>query len=394
MGANLTAKRLLVGLIVTFLLTGCAAAATPSPPATAAATTSVAVATPALTPTPTPTPFVGAAVLTITCDGTAARLDATAVRAMPDGVHVDASATDGAPATVDVLAGDEGVVATTRGAAALVLAPGPYHVACLDPAEGDGPAVSFVIGDPDGLWKSSDTTCADGSGTAGSGDGPPASPAAAIAYLRTLVPLRQYDILEPAGYPEAPSGWIRLVRDGQVVASWQVQGTGDALRVNSTRTCPEPTSLAPTQSPPPTSSPEPSTPLGPPAAPTGATYHDDRFTGLKDVTVTAAWNEASPNGVSIWVYAVTECLAPAGSDRVDCVTEGSKIPASALVVLRKVPAAAGTTAWTFTDYNIGGALGVYGPVEYYAIILRAVSKAGQSPFVVAGTAQSCYQCTY
>jgi hypothetical protein len=81
MGANLTAKRLLVGLIVTFLLTGCAAAATRSPSATAAATTSVAVAAPALTPTPTPTPFVGAAVLTITCDGTAARLKATAVRA-------------------------------------------------------------------------------------------------------------------------------------------------------------------------------------------------------------------------------------------------------------------------------------------------------------------------
>jgi uncharacterized lipoprotein YajG len=77
MGANLTAKRLLVGLIVTFLLTGCAAAAAPSPPATAAATNSVAVAT----RTPTPAPFVGAAVLTITCDGTAAGLDATAVRA-------------------------------------------------------------------------------------------------------------------------------------------------------------------------------------------------------------------------------------------------------------------------------------------------------------------------
>lgn len=220
----------------------------PLPPRDPNVMVPTAVPSPTPTPTPTPTPFVGATVLRITCDGKAATLDATAVRAMPDGVHVDASATDGSPATVDVWAGDQGVVATTRGAATVVLPPGPYQVACLDPSAGDGPAVAFVIGDPEGLWKSSDTTCVDGSGTAGSGDGPPAAPAAAIAYLRTLVQLRPNDTLEAAGYPNAPSGWIRLVRDGQVVASWQVQGTGDALMINSTWTCPEPTSPTPAAS--------------------------------------------------------------------------------------------------------------------------------------------------
>jgi hypothetical protein len=59
-----------------------------------------------------------------------------------------------------------------------------------------------------------------------------------------------------------------------------------------------------------------------------------------------------------------------------------------------VPAAAGATTWTFTDYNIVGALGVYDSVEYDSIILRAINGAGESPFVVAGTAQSCYRCTY
>ena len=152
----------------------------------------------------------------------------------------------------------------------------------------------------------------------------------------------------------------------------------------------------PKPTPKPTPSPEPSVASGPPAARTGATYHDDRWTHgvAPDVTVTVAWNEASPDGVSIWVYAVTECLVPTPSYGVDCVTKDSKIPASALVVLRKVPAAAGTTAWTYTDRNIAGALGAYGKVEYYAIILRAVNKAGRSPFVVAGTAQSCNPCTY
>ena len=56
MGTNLTAKRLLGGLTVTFLLTGCAAGATPSPSATEAATPAVAVATSTPTPALAPTP--------------------------------------------------------------------------------------------------------------------------------------------------------------------------------------------------------------------------------------------------------------------------------------------------------------------------------------------------
>lgn len=147
----------------------------------------------------------------------------------------------------------------------------------------------------------------------------------------------------------------------------------------------------PTQSPTPTSSPKPSTQPGPPAAPTGATYHDDRGVA-PDVTVSVAWHEASPEGVSIWVYGVTDCLASA--DGAECVTETTKIPPSALSLIRKVPAAAGTTAWTYTDQNIGGALGVYNDVAHYAIILRAVNTVGQSPFVVAGTNSSCSNCTY
>jgi hypothetical protein len=138
-------------------------------------------------------------------------------------------------------------------------------------------------------------------------------------------------------------------------------------------------------------SPEPSVASGAAAAPTGATYHDDRGVA-PDVTVTVGWHEGSPEGVSIWVYGVTDCLASA--DGAPCVTETTKIPASALLLIRKVPAATGTTAWTYTDHNIAGALGVYNDVAYYAVILRAVNTAGQSPFVVAGTNSSCSNCTY
>ena len=64
MGANPTARRLLVGLAVAFLLAGCGSTATPSPSATpwASPTPSIAVVTlppsptPAAAPTPTPAP--------------------------------------------------------------------------------------------------------------------------------------------------------------------------------------------------------------------------------------------------------------------------------------------------------------------------------------------------
>jgi hypothetical protein len=148
--------------------------------------------------------------------------------------------------------------------------------------------------------------------------------------------------------------------------------------------------LTPTQNPPSTSSPEPSTPLGPPAAPTGATYHDNQT--LAQVPVTVAWHQASPDGVSIWVYGVIECLA--SRDGADCVTATTKIPASALLLIGKFPAAAGTTTWTWTGTNIAGALGVYNSVAYHAIILIAVNEAGRSSFVVAGTSKRCSTCTY
>ncbi len=61
-GANHAASRLLVGLTVTLMLTGCGSGATPPPAATpvvsAAPSVAVATPTPAVTPTATSTPTV------------------------------------------------------------------------------------------------------------------------------------------------------------------------------------------------------------------------------------------------------------------------------------------------------------------------------------------------
>jgi len=291
MGANLTAKRLLGGLTVTFLLTGCAAGATPSSPATAAPTTAVAVATststPALSPTPSPT----------------------------------AEASSGAAGCVSLNI-DYGPDA--RGQAGDLVGLATTAIAGLQAGDVVRRDVPTDVGSSVQIVRAGEVI-----GT--------------VVY-----------------FSDGHGGWL-------LVSGWLCGGLGVS------------------------SSPEPSVASGAPAAPTGATYDDDRGVA-PDVTVTVGWNEASPSGVSIWVYGVTDCLASA--DGAACVTETTKIPASALLLIGKVPAATGTTAWTYRDHNIGGALGVYNDVAYYAIILRAVNTAGQSPFVVAGTNSSCSNCVY
>ncbi len=219
-------------------------AASPSDqPATAIPGGSPAATAPNVPATPAgpATPFAGPSLLAVTCDGTTTRLNATAVRAASDGVHVQALSVGGEPADVDVSTEDRGTVASAHGSTNLVIPPGAYQLACVDAAAGTGPGVAVVVADPDGLWKSADLTCGDSSGTTSSLDLPPAPPSVAIAYVRTIIRLAPGDVLEPAGYSLAPSGRIRLVRGGQVVASWSILlGDHGAPTVGSSERCAAP----------------------------------------------------------------------------------------------------------------------------------------------------------
>ncbi len=196
-------------------------------------------ASPASTEMSSPTPLAEPAVA-VTCDGPAASVSAPAVRARPDGVHLEAVRKDGSSATIDVSPEDHGVIAHLEGSAALVLAPGAYELTCLNPSAAEPTRAKVLVTDPDGLWKPGQIECEGGGGTVGSGDEPPASPEEAIAYLRSLVlNFRPGDVLEPAGYPAAPSGWIRLVRDGQLAAAWSVTGSGSSMGIRSMQHCPD-----------------------------------------------------------------------------------------------------------------------------------------------------------
>ncbi|HEX5828139.1 MAG TPA: hypothetical protein VFY23_11490 [Candidatus Limnocylindrales bacterium] len=213
---------------------------------------------PAPVPSVSPVPPAEAAVV-LTCDGPAASLSARAVRAQPDGVHVEAVGQDGSPAEPAIWIRDaegsaedrdaegsaeephwmlaEGTI--VQGAAPLVLAPGTYLLTCPDADPSDGTGAELLVTDPDGLWKAGDIECEGGGGVTGSGSDAPAPPLEAIALLRSVVlNFRPDDVLEPAGYPDAPSGWIRLVRDGQVVAAWSVRGSGRTIGISSMEHCP------------------------------------------------------------------------------------------------------------------------------------------------------------
>src|SRR5947207_1026909 len=95
-----------------------------------------------------------------------------------------------------------------------------------------------------------------------------------------------------------------------------------------------------------------------PPIPTKVNYNESAIAGAtggqSNAKVTISWKEAMTAGVTVKIYAVLRCLAPAGSTGKACVTNSSTIPASAMKLLRIVPAADGSTSWTFMHEDIGG----------------------------------------
>jgi hypothetical protein len=112
--------------------------------------------------------------------------------------------------------------------------------------------------------------------------------------------------------------------------------------------------------------------------------------------VHVAWNEASSNGVTVRVYAVTACLhkATASKPSVKCLLDGDAIPKASLVLLGTAPASAGSYSFVL---GIGetaafGWLPGFGP-EVDAVVLQAVNTQGGSLFAIAGSSGSCWGCT-
>jgi hypothetical protein len=186
------------------------------------------------------------ALAEIRCETSATVTRAAPVRVQPDGVHLRVeNATDRAVAVYRLADGEIGpLVEADVGVTEAVstAAPGPWGVLCMPrndyPVE-DDPWAALEVVDPAGTWVPDVLECATITGShpdyradfeGGTPRGVEGDP---VELSRTSItgagfPVRDDDVLERAGYPEAEGVLVRVVRSGRVVAigRWQQDGRG------------------------------------------------------------------------------------------------------------------------------------------------------------------------
>jgi hypothetical protein len=109
----------------------------------------------------------------------------------------------------------------------------------------------------------------------------------------------------------------------------------------------------------------------------------------------AAWQEDSPTGVTVRIYAVTACLHSPTADvpTEHCVLDGDVLPTASLVLIGTAPASAGSLSFDLVAGAPGqiGWLPGGGPA-IFAIVLQAVDGHGGSAFAIADSSAGCYGC--
>jgi hypothetical protein len=210
---------------------------------------------------------------TVACSPEGTTLDVVSVRPRPDGVHLQ----------VENLSDEERMLLLYRhgsheippGGTELVTTapPGQLRVACLAPVEPEDPDdldepgmlvwpypaedewTLLEVVDVDGLWVDDTLACDHPTGThpdypwdlpdASRPEGARGDP---VDLARRDLPgeigdlgvVRPGDVLERAGYPEAPDALVRLVRDGEVVATIRyMPDRGDGWHIGVTEWCEE-----------------------------------------------------------------------------------------------------------------------------------------------------------
>ena len=207
------------------------------------------------TPAPAPTGIVPNE-LTITClSDDREQLDTDTVAIQPDGVHILIAQASGQVREVRLAGQGMGLTWQSVGrsepggtrsaiASSMEIAVGDALIGCFDPgrATTDVPddylRVTFV--DPDGLWVSTRLRC--GGTPADIQLGSAEIDVAGVpldqmsAALRERTPgLRPTDVVEPAGFPEAPYPAFRAVRDGDVIARYELDADAASAVMDSCR---------------------------------------------------------------------------------------------------------------------------------------------------------------
>lgn len=176
-------------------------------------------------------------VAEIACDADGARATTLVARPQADGIHI--AVTNESDLRLSLLVRGAGGGGGGRDAPpgrsehVFDLPPGEVEVGCYGPGE-DGSELDDLarvsIADEEGLWVSTELTCGEVRSTIpdwaeDTGErGEPVELAEAILRERSL---RSSDTVEPAGYPEAEGRAVRVVRDGETVATLHFRRTSD-----------------------------------------------------------------------------------------------------------------------------------------------------------------------
>jgi hypothetical protein len=180
----------------------------------------------------------------IVCDGTSIQVLTPQVRPQPDGVHIRMDNRSDRELTVGLRYANGGgggngappgvfEVADPQGGTALPAPPGVTTVTCTDLSlhgnpDDAPPTATFEIVDEDGIYISTALDCDEQ--VSGIGDyvagttgevGDPVD--LARAHFQRL---RDTDIVERAGYPESTIPVVRVVRDGQAIATIEYEPDG------------------------------------------------------------------------------------------------------------------------------------------------------------------------
>ncbi len=173
----------------------------------------------------------------ILCDGTTTTIETAQVRPQLDGVHLLVTNTS----EIDLsfqwdLGGDNAPMGERE--LVLPLAPGMAEVRCQDPAEDAGATGGYVeleVVDPDSIYVPIELECGEQVGWyadfAPGATGDPDPVQSGRDHLHGLEP---GDVVEAAGYPEAETRQVRVVRDGEVIAVVEFfpDGQGGWLQVS------------------------------------------------------------------------------------------------------------------------------------------------------------------
>ena len=165
-------------------------------------------------------------VARVACEEDGVRIETPSVKPQPDGVHVEILNNAGSERSFSISSADGGGMGlgASPGTSTQVvdIEPGTLTVACGDPATEPDAGEPLEVVDDDAVWVSTRLSCperfSEVADYAVGARGETSDPLEAARKAVEGYGLEPDDVFERAGYPEAETARVRLVRGGELLA--------------------------------------------------------------------------------------------------------------------------------------------------------------------------------